>query len=59
MVDGMDGERGAVTAGARGYYLLGPMVFLEHVTTTLADRNQARTNDSLNCICSRVLSNCL
>ena len=31
MVDGMDGDRGAATAGARGYYLLGPMVFLENV----------------------------
>lgn len=35
MVDGMDGERGAATAGARGYYLLGPMVFLEHVRSTV------------------------
>ena len=31
MVDGMDAERGTVTAGGRGYYLLGPMVFLEQV----------------------------
>lgn len=32
MVEGMDAERGTVTAGGRGYYLLGPMVFLEQVT---------------------------
>lgn len=38
MVDGMDGERGAATAGARGYYLLGPMVFLEHALIQLALR---------------------
>ena len=31
MVEGMDAERGTVTAGGRGYYLLGPMVFLEQV----------------------------
>lgn len=29
MVDGVDTERGAVTAGGRGYYLKGPLVFLE------------------------------
>lgn len=29
MVDGYDGEAGAVTAGNRGYYLKGPLVFLE------------------------------
>ena len=32
MVEGMDAERGTVTAGGRGYYLLGPMVFLEQVS---------------------------
>lgn len=31
MVDGVDIERGTVTAGGRGYYLMGPMVFLEQV----------------------------
>ncbi|XP_076447670.1 serine--tRNA ligase, cytoplasmic-like [Babylonia areolata] len=29
MVDGVDTERGAVAAGGRGYYLKGPLVFLE------------------------------
>lgn len=38
MVGGMDGERGAVTAGARGYYLLRPMVFLENALIQLALR---------------------
>lgn len=35
MVEGMDAERGTVTAGGRGYYLLGPMVFLEQVPTEM------------------------
>lgn len=30
MIDGMDGERGTVVAGGRGYFLTGPAVFLEH-----------------------------
>ncbi|KAK7101526.1 serine--tRNA ligase, cytoplasmic-like [Littorina saxatilis] len=30
MVDGVDMDRGCVTAGGRGYYLKGPLVFLEH-----------------------------
>jgi len=38
MVDGMDGERGATTAGGRGYYLLGPMVFLEQALIQLSLR---------------------
>lgn len=29
MIDGADNERGSVTAGGRGYYLKGPLVFLE------------------------------
>jgi len=29
MIDGADNERGAVTSGGRGYYLKGPLVFLE------------------------------
>ncbi|KAJ9590901.1 hypothetical protein L9F63_016058 [Diploptera punctata] len=29
MIDGMDGERGAVVSGGRGYYLVGAAVFLE------------------------------
>ncbi|CAG0896011.1 unnamed protein product [Darwinula stevensoni] len=36
MIDGMDGERGSVTAGGRGYYLLGPAVFLEQAIVQLA-----------------------
>lgn len=41
MVAGMDGERGAATAGGRGYYLLGPMVFLEQALIQLALRRLA------------------
>lgn len=29
MIDGMDGEKGAMVSGGRGYYLTGPAVFLE------------------------------
>merc|ERR1719328_222377 len=29
MIGGMDAERGAVTSGGRGYYLMGPAVFLQ------------------------------
>ncbi|KAG9485357.1 serine--tRNA ligase, cytoplasmic [Eleutherodactylus coqui] len=29
MVDGFEGEKGAVVAGSRGYFLKGPLVFLE------------------------------
>ncbi|PSN55403.1 Serine--tRNA ligase [Blattella germanica] len=36
MIDGMDGERGAMVSGARGYYLMGPAVFLEHALIQLA-----------------------
>ncbi|ESN91653.1 hypothetical protein HELRODRAFT_185194 [Helobdella robusta] len=38
MIDGFDGERGAVTAGGRGYYLKGPAVFLEQAIIHLALR---------------------
>ncbi|CAH0550668.1 unnamed protein product [Brassicogethes aeneus] len=38
MVDGMDGERGAVVSGARGYYLKGAAVFLEHALIQLSLR---------------------
>lgn len=38
MVDGVDAERGAVTAGGRGYYLKGSMVFLEQALINLALR---------------------
>lgn len=30
MIDGMNAEKGAVVGGARGYFLTGPAVFLEH-----------------------------
>lgn len=34
----MDGERGAVVSGGRGYYLCGPAVFLEQALIQLALR---------------------
>lgn len=30
MIDGMNGEKGTVVSGGRGYFLTGPAVFLEH-----------------------------
>ncbi|XP_022649289.1 probable serine--tRNA ligase, cytoplasmic [Varroa jacobsoni] len=36
MIDGMDGERGTVVAGGRGYFLKGPAVFLEQALLQLA-----------------------
>lgn len=38
MVDGFEGERGSVVAGGRGYFLKGPLVFLEHALINLALR---------------------
>ncbi|CAH8556930.1 unnamed protein product [Heterobilharzia americana] len=38
MVDGYDGERGSVVAGGRGYFLKGPLVFLEQAIINLALR---------------------
>lgn len=38
MVDGFDGERGANIAGNRGYFLKGPLVFLERALIDLALR---------------------
>ncbi|CAG9812994.1 unnamed protein product [Phaedon cochleariae] len=38
MIDGMDGDRGAVVSGGRGYYLTGPAVFLEHALIQFALR---------------------
>jgi len=38
MIDGFDGDRGAVTAGGRGYYLKGAAVFLEQALINLALR---------------------
>lgn len=36
MVDGVDIDRGSVTAGGRGYYLKGPLVFLEQALINFA-----------------------
>uniref|UniRef100_A0AAX7UDV2 Serine--tRNA ligase, cytoplasmic n=1 Tax=Astatotilapia calliptera TaxID=8154 RepID=A0AAX7UDV2_ASTCA len=38
MIDGFDGERGAVVAGSRGYFLKGPLVFLEQALINFALR---------------------
>lgn len=38
MIDGMDGDRGAVVSGGRGYYLTGPAVFLQHALIQLSLR---------------------
>ncbi|GIX83310.1 hypothetical protein CEXT_657741 [Caerostris extrusa] len=38
MIDGVDSERGAVTAGGRGYYLMSAAVFLEQALIQLALR---------------------
>lgn len=35
---GMDGERGTLVSGGRGYYLTGPAVFLEQALINLALR---------------------
>lgn len=39
MIDGVDGDRGAVTAGGRGYYLRGAAVFLQQALINLALQN--------------------
>jgi seryl-tRNA synthetase len=36
MIDGHEGERGAAVAGGRGYFLKGPLVFLEQAVIQLA-----------------------
>lgn len=36
MIDGMDGDRGTVVAGGRGYFLTGPAVFLEQALIQVA-----------------------
>ncbi|KXJ09409.1 Serine--tRNA ligase, cytoplasmic [Exaiptasia diaphana] len=38
MVDGVDTERGSAVAGGRGYFLKGPLVFLEHALIQHATR---------------------
>ncbi|KAK6054272.1 serine--tRNA ligase domain protein, partial [Cooperia oncophora] len=36
MIDGFDGDRGTTVAGGRGYFLKGPLVFLEQAIIQLA-----------------------
>ncbi|CAI9536303.1 unnamed protein product [Staurois parvus] len=36
MVDGFEGDKGAVVAGSRGYFLKGPLVFLEQALIQFA-----------------------
>lgn len=36
LIDAYDGERGAVVAGSRGFYMKGPLVFLEQALINLA-----------------------
>ncbi|XP_012265287.2 serine--tRNA ligase, cytoplasmic [Athalia rosae] len=38
MIDGMDAERGSAVSGGRGYFLVGPAVFLEHALIQFALR---------------------
>uniref|UniRef100_A0A4W5NEC0 serine--tRNA ligase n=1 Tax=Hucho hucho TaxID=62062 RepID=A0A4W5NEC0_9TELE len=38
MIDGYDGEKGAIVAGSRGYFLKGPLVFLEQALINYALR---------------------
>jgi len=38
MVDGFEGEKGAVVAGSRGYFLKGPLVFLEQALMSFSMR---------------------
>lgn len=36
MIDGIDGERGTNISGGRGYFLIGPAVFLQHALIQFA-----------------------
>ncbi|XP_076164503.1 seryl-tRNA synthetase [Ptiloglossa arizonensis] len=38
MIDGLDGERGTNVSGGRGYFLVGPAVFLQHALIQFALR---------------------
>lgn len=38
MIDGLDGDRGTNVSGGRGYFLIGPAVFLQHALIQLALR---------------------
>ncbi|KAM4701344.1 serine--tRNA ligase, cytoplasmic [Discoglossus pictus] len=44
MVDGFEGEKGAVVAGSRGYFLKGPLVFLEQAIIQCALQTLAAKN---------------
>jgi seryl-tRNA synthetase len=44
MCDGFDGERGTNVAGGRGYFLKGPLVFLEQALIGLALRMLSAKN---------------
>ncbi|KAJ8257279.1 hypothetical protein GJAV_G00183900 [Gymnothorax javanicus] len=44
MVDGYEGEKGAVVAGSRGYFLKGPLVFLEQALIQYALQTLYRKN---------------
>lgn len=44
MVDGVDLERGTKVAGNRGYFLKGPLVFLEQAIIQLAQRHLLAKN---------------
>ena len=49
MVDGVDLERGSKVAGNRGYFLKGPLVFLEQAIVQMAIKQLAnKVRDSSN-----------
>ena len=39
MIDGVDLERGSLIAGSRGYFLKGPLVFMEQAIIQLAQKH--------------------
>ncbi|KIH63246.1 serine--tRNA ligase domain protein [Ancylostoma duodenale] len=46
MIDGFDGDRGTTVAGGRGYFLKGPLVFLEQAIIQLALQKGAAKRSS-------------
>ena len=51
MVDGVDLERGSKVAGNRGYFLKGPLVFLEQAIVQMALKQLAnKARDSLDSV---------
>ena len=44
MIDGVDLERGSAIAGSRGYFLKGPLVFLEQAIIQLAQKHLLEGN---------------